>query len=89
MKPLWLSIQAFGPFADNETVDFTKLGSNPLFLINGATGAGKSTILDALCFSLYGQTTGAERDASQMRCDFAEPTRLTEISLEFGLGAKQ
>ena len=89
MKPLLLSIQAFGPFAGNESVDFTALGSNPLFLINGATGAGKSTILDAICFALYGQTTGAERDASQMRCDFAEPALLTEISLEFGLGEKQ
>ena len=89
MKPLLLSIQAFGPFAGNESVDFNALGSNPLFLINGATGAGKSTILDAICFALYGQTTGAERDASQMRCDFAEPALLTEISLEFGLGEKQ
>lgn len=89
MKPLLLSIQAFGPFAGNESVDFKALGSNPLFLINGATGAGKSTILDAICFALYGQTTGAERDASQMRCDFAEPALLTEISLEFGLGEKQ
>ena len=89
MKPLLLSIQAFGPFAGSESVDFNALGSNPLFLINGATGAGKSTILDAICFALYGQTTGAERDASQMRCDFAEPALLTEISLEFGLGEKK
>ena len=47
MKPLLLTIEAFGPFAGQESVDFTALGSNPLFLINGATGAGKSTILDA------------------------------------------
>jgi exonuclease SbcC len=89
MKPLLLNLQAFGPFAGNESVDFAALGSNPLFLINGATGAGKSSILDAICFALYGQTTGAERDASQMRCDFAEPSLLTEITLEFGLGDKR
>lgn len=88
MKPLWLSLQAFGPFAGNESVDFAALGSNPLFLINGATGAGKSSILDAICFALYGQTTGAEREPSQMRCDFAELSLLTEVSLKFALGDK-
>lgn len=89
MKPLLLELQAFGPFAANESIDFTALGSNPLFLINGATGAGKSTILDAICFALYGQTTGAEREASQMRCDFSEPLLLTEVSLTFSLGDKR
>jgi len=89
MKPLLLKLQAFGPFAGKEQVDFTRLGSNPLFLINGPTGAGKSSILDAICFALYGQTTGAERDPTQMRCDYAEPTLITEITLDFALGAKQ
>jgi len=88
MKPLLLEIQAFGPFAGNESIDFTELGSNPLFLINGATGAGKSTILDAICFALYGQTTGAEREPSQMRCDFSDPSVLTEVTLSFSLGNK-
>ncbi|MEH6909379.1 MAG: SMC family ATPase [Oceanicoccus sp.] len=88
MKPLLLSLQAFGPFAGNESVDFSALGSNPLFLINGATGAGKSSILDAICFALYGQTTGAEREPSQMRCDFSERSLLTEVSLTFALGDK-
>ena len=88
MKPLLLTIEAFGPFAGQESVDFTALGSNPLFLINGATGAGKSTILDAICFALYGQTTGAERDGSQMRCDFAKPDQLTKVTLKFSLGNK-
>lgn len=89
MKPLLLKLQAFGPFAGKEQVDFTRLGSNPLFLINGPTGAGKSSILDAICFALYGQTTGAERDPTQMRCDYAEDTLITEITLDFALGAKQ
>lgn len=89
MKPLKLTLQAFGPFAASEQVDFTLMGSNPLFLINGPTGAGKSYILDGICFALYGHTTGAERDPSQMRCDFAEPTVMTEVSLDFSLGNKQ
>lgn len=88
MKPIKLSIQAFGPFAGKEEIDFTQLGKNPLFLINGPTGAGKSSILDAICFALYGATTGAERDATQMRCDHSDMSLLTEISLDFALGAK-
>lgn len=86
MKPLRLCLQAFGPFASTEVIDFEQLGSNPLFLINGATGAGKSSLLDAICFALYGQTTGAEREPSQMRCDYADATLLTEVTLDFSLG---
>lgn len=89
MKPIKLSIQAFGPFANSEEVDFTKLGDSPLFLINGPTGAGKTSILDAICFALYGQTTGNERDGTQMRCDHADLSVLTEVSLEFALANKR
>lgn len=85
MTPLTLTMQAFGPFAGTETIDFTALGKSPLFLINGPTGAGKSSILDAICFALYGQTTGNERDAGQMRCDQADTTLLTEVTLDFRL----
>lgn len=88
MKPLKLTVQAFGPFAGTEHIKFDELGTNPLFLINGPTGAGKSSILDAICFALYGQTTGAERSASQMRCDFADIKLLTEVTLDFSLGEK-
>ena len=86
MRPNTLSIQAFGPFAGTEVINFDRLGSNPLFLINGPTGSGKSSILDAICFALYGQTTGKERDATQMRCDHADDNLLTEVTLEFTLG---
>jgi exonuclease SbcC len=89
MKPLKLTVQAFGPFAGTEHIQFEKLGSNPLFLINGPTGAGKSSILDAICFALYGHTTGAERSASQMRCDFADMKLLTEVTLDFSLADKR
>ena len=88
MKPLKLVLQAFGPFAKTESIDFTALGANPLFLINGPTGAGKSSILDAICFALYGQTTGAERDGAQMRCDNASGSLLTEVIFDFSLGGK-
>lgn len=88
MKPRKLSIQAFGPFASKQEIDFTQLGNNPLFLINGPTGAGKSSILDAICFALYNQTTGAERDAQQMRSDHCDPATQCEVSLDFSLGEK-
>lgn len=65
MRPLKLILQAFGPFAGREEIDFTKLGDAPLFLINGAAGAGKSSILDAICYALYGETTGSEHTATK------------------------
>ncbi|BCE02628.1 AAA family ATPase [Marinicellulosiphila megalodicopiae] len=85
MKPVYLSIQAFGPFATKQTIEFEKLGTNPLFLINGPTGAGKSSVLDAMCFALYGDTTGKEREASSMRCDLSSDTTPTEIIFDFTL----
>jgi exonuclease SbcC len=89
MKLAKLTIQAFGPFAGTETIDFTALGNTPLFLINGQTGAGKSTILDAICFALYGETTGGDREATDMRSDLADITLLTEVELEFSLGTNR
>ncbi|MBS9917795.1 AAA family ATPase [Vibrio alginolyticus] len=89
MKPIKLTMQAFGPFAKTEIIDFEKLGSNPLFLINGPTGSGKTSILDAICFALYGETTGNERQGIQMRCDLSAQDLPTEVVLEFSLHGKQ
>lgn len=89
MKPIKLVIQAFGPFATREEIDFTQLGENPLFLINGVTGSGKSSILDAICFALYGQTTDTAREGSSMRCDYADNDLLTELIFDFSLGDYQ
>ncbi|OLQ88601.1 DNA repair exonuclease [Vibrio panuliri] len=89
MTPLKLTIQAFGPFAGRQVIDFTELGQSPLFLINGPTGSGKSSILDAICFALYGETTGSERTGEQMRCDHAPLDMPTEVVFEFSLGSKQ
>ena len=66
MRPIRLEMCAFGPFAGSEVLEFAELGQNPLFLINGPTGAGKTSILDAICYALYGETTSNERDAAQM-----------------------
>jgi len=85
LRPLKLIISAFGPFRETQVIDFTLLGEQPLFLINGVTGAGKTTILDAICFALYGKTTGDEREASQMRSDGADGDVLTFVEFSFSL----
>lgn len=87
MRPLALTMQAFGPFAGREHVDFAMLGENPLFLIHGPTGAGKSSILDAICVALYGDSAGGERRAAQMRSHHAPEELPTEVVFEFALGA--
>lgn len=86
MRPLFLGIQAFGPFSNRQCIDFTELGDNALFLINGPTGAGKSSLLDAICFALYGVTTGGEREAASMRNDLAPDDLETEVRLDVQLG---
>jgi exonuclease SbcC len=86
MRPLFLRLQAFGPFSGTQELDFTELGDNPLFLISGATGSGKTTILDAICFALFGDSSGKTREAREMRSDHAGPDTLTEVTLEFTLG---
>ena len=88
MKPLRLSLTAFGPFADRQFVDFTELGDCSFFLIHGPTGSGKTTILDAICFALYGDASGDERKADQLRSDHASPDILTEVTFDFTLAAE-
>ncbi len=86
MRPIVLRLIAFGPFAGEEIVDFTALGEAPLFLIDGPTGAGKTMLLDAICFALYGESTGNERKAVELRCDRADPAVATRVELVFSLG---
>ncbi|NOR81636.1 MAG: AAA family ATPase, partial [Methyloprofundus sp.] len=85
MKLHSLEIQAFGPFANKEVIEFSVLGENALFLIDGPTGAGKSSILHAICYALYGETTDSDRKEQGLRCDHAEADVLTELSLEFSI----
>ena len=89
MRPLNLTLQAFGPFAGTLALDFRELGDRSLFLIHGPTGAGKTTILDALSFALFGESSGAEREGKQLRSDFADENLPTEVSLDFQHGEKR
>ncbi|MGV9374421.1 AAA family ATPase [Nonomuraea sp. NPDC003707] len=83
MRPHRLSLTAFGSFPGTETVDFDALAEAGLFLIQGPTGAGKTTILDALCFGLYGQVPDPQRnDARSLRCDHAPPSAGPSVTLE-------
>ncbi|MDD4237799.1 MAG: SMC family ATPase, partial [Desulfotomaculaceae bacterium] len=86
MKPLKLTMNAFGPYAGTQALDFTELGERTFFLVHGPTGSGKTTILDAICFALYGDTSGAQRDGKQMRSDHADPSVPTEITFDFAVG---
>ena len=86
MRPIRLTVRAFGPFAAEQVLDFRLLGDRRFFLIHGPTGAGKTTILDAMCFALYGVTSGAERAAKDMRSDHADASALTEVTFDFSLG---
>ena len=85
MKLHTLEISAFGPFAGKEVINFADLGDNPLFLIDGQTGAGKSSILHAICYALYGETTDSERKEQGLRSDHATPDILTELVLTFSI----
>ena len=89
MKPINLVISAFGPYADAQTIDFRELGGRRFFLIHGPTGGGKTTILDAMCYALYGDTSGKERDGEQMRCQMAKADVRTEVTFDFAIGEKQ
>jgi exonuclease SbcC len=87
MRPLTLTMSAFGPYADQQVLDFRQLGQRNFFLIYGPTGAGKTSILDAICYALYGETSGAERgDIRKIRSDAAAPDSVTRVVLDFALG---
>lgn len=72
MIPVRLSLEAFGPFAKRQEVDFTLFDSERIFLISGQTGSGKTTLFDAICFCLYGSASGTIRDSESFKSDFAD-----------------
>lgn len=86
MRPLKITMTAFGPYKHREVINFTELKDNRLFVVSGNTGAGKTTIFDAICFALYGSASGEDRsDPKLMRSDFAEDDVHTAVELEFEL----
>ncbi|WP_025729209.1 AAA family ATPase [Heyndrickxia ginsengihumi] len=89
MRPLVLTMQAFGPYAQKEVIDFTKLGNQTMFVISGKTGAGKTTIFDGICFAIYGRASGEDRIGNELRSQFANDETETEVSLTFSLRNQQ
>ena len=88
MRPIYLEMDAFGPYAGRQVLDFRLLGDKTLFLIYGPTGAGKTTILDAITYALYGHTSGNERTGAHMRSEHATPQTMTRVSFRFSVGQK-
>jgi exonuclease SbcC len=88
MRPHLVVMQAFGPYAHRQEIDFSKLAGRSFFLIHGPTGAGKTTILDAMTLALFGVTSGDERRADDMRSHHASTDTLTTIEFEFSIGAQ-
>lgn len=89
MKPINLTMSAFGPYKDKVNIDFTKLGSNGIFLITGDTGAGKTTIFDGISFALFGESSGSHRESTTLRSKFANSDLETFVSLTFSHKGKE
>ncbi|RYU98687.1 SMC family ATPase [Clostridium tetani] len=89
MKPLKLTMCAFGPYADVQIIDFTELDNRNIFLINGPTGAGKTTIFDAISYALFGEASNTNKDRDGLRSDFASQETITYVDLEFSLRDKK
>ncbi len=86
MRPIKLTISAFGSYAGEETIDFRDFGTSGLYLITGDTGAGKSSVFDAIIFALYGEVSNELRSASDVRCKYAKPGTATFAELTFAYG---
>ncbi len=89
MRPIKLTMTAFGPYAGEQIIDFDKLGTSGLYLVTGDTGAGKTTIFDAITYALYGEASGANRKEDMLRSKYAAPEMRTEVELIFDYAGKR
>ena len=83
MRPLHLQIRGIGPFSGEENVPFDRLSEGGLYLITGDTGAGKTTIFDAVCFALFGDVSGEVRESGTLRSDYASPSQDSQVVFRF------
>ena len=89
MRPIKLVMTGFESYKDKTIIDFEQFGTKGLYLITGDTGAGKTTIFDAITFALYGEPSGADRDVSMLRSHFADENTPTEVALDFEANGKK
>lgn len=89
MRPLRLTLSAFGPYAGETLLELEKLGKGGLYLVTGDTGAGKTTLFDAITYALYDHSSGGVREGAMLRCKYADPRTPTFVELEFEVNGQR
>ena len=89
MRPLKLTLSAFGPYAGETVLELEKLGRGGLYLVTGDTGAGKTTLFDAITYALYDHSSGGVREGAMLRCKYADPRTPTFVELEFEVNGQR